>query len=87
MDKTYKIIELDLQGGPNTSKPGGTNSEWAKARKAAEKIAIADFEDLLNKHCKEDNYWRLDSIQTIPYTTGGNECTKTVVVLKNMGHF
>ena len=81
MDKTYKIIALDLQGGPNTSKPGGTVSEWAKARKAAEKIAIAEFEDLLNKHCKEDNYWRLDSIQTIPNTT------KTVVVLKNMGHF
>ena len=83
MDKTYKIIELDLQGGPNTSKPGGTNSEWAKARKAAEKIAIAEFEDLLNKHCKEDNYWRLDSILTIPTI----QSTKTVVVLKNMGHF
>ena len=26
------------QGGPNTFKPGGTNSEWAKARKAAEKL-------------------------------------------------
>ena len=27
------------QGGPNTFKPRGTNSEWAKASKAAEKLA------------------------------------------------
>ncbi len=92
MDKTYKIIELDLKGGPNNVKlgsslSGGANSEWNKASKAAGKIAMTEFEDLLNKHCREDNDWRLDSIQTIPYTWGGVESQKTVVILKNMGHF
>jgi hypothetical protein len=91
MDKTYKIIELDLKGGPNNVKPGsslsgGAKSEWNKASKAAEKIAVSEFEDLLNKHCKEDNDWRLDSIQTIPYTWGGVVYHKTLAVLKNMGH-
>jgi hypothetical protein len=87
MDKTYKIIELDLKGGPNNVKVGSASKEWTKAKVAAEKIAMAEFEDLLNKHCKADNDWRLDSIQTIPYTWGGVESHKTVVILKNMGHF
>ncbi len=89
MEKTYKIIELDLNGGPLKVKVG---EEWRNAEKAAGKIAISELEDLLNKHCTEENDWRLDSIQTIsfgelPYMLGGRVCTKTVVVLKNMGHF
>ncbi len=92
MEKTYKIIELELNGGPNKVKVGSANTEWTKAAKAAGKIAISELEDLLNKHCTEENDWRLDSIQTIsfgelPYMLGGRVCTKTVVVLKNMGHF
>jgi hypothetical protein len=87
MDNVYKIIELDLDGGPNKVKVHSTNTEWSKAKKAAGKIAISELEDLLNKHCTEENDWRLDSIQTIPFNWGGTECTKTVVVLKNMGHF
>ncbi len=87
MEKTYKIIELELNGGPNKVKVGSANTEWTKAAKAAGKVAISELEDLLNKHCTEENDWRLDSIQTIPFNWGGTECTKTVVVLKNMGHF
>ena len=94
INKTYKIIGLNLQGGPkkvdrNTSSSIDWQAEakWFNAVREAEEIAIKEFEDLLNKHCNEDNDWRLDSVHSIPYTWGGNVSYKTIVVLKNMGDF
>ncbi len=90
MDQIYKIIELKVDGGSQEvglRKETYKNSKWNKAVKAAENIAMKDFEDLLNIHCREDNNWRLDSIQTIRYFWGPGEYYKTVIVLKNLEHF
>ncbi len=80
MDKLYKVIEFDLKGGSLPQK----GDKFDAALKKAQKNAIVDFENLLNKNCTVENEWRFESISTIPFYWGGQEYHKSILILKKL---
>ncbi len=79
MTKMYKIVDFDLKGGPSAAK----GVAFAGALKKAEKNAIQEFEDLINKNCSENNEWRFHSLVKFPFTWGGLEYEKEAIILYN----